>query len=154
MLILRKVFILCSVFLLASCGGGESSSGGNADVTTPGDMLPANFVGTYTGILNLRASAAGLSQSESVPITITVSSNGTVTFTADDPDETVTVGISNAGAFSGNLSIEEDPCTGTISVAGSVDGANASGTVEGDGSCSQNGLNIDVELDGDFSATK
>lgn len=149
-----KLLSIISVLFLAACGDNDSSSGGEVDVTIPGDMLPANFIGTYTGTLNLRASAAGISQADTVPITVTVMANGTVRFSTDDPDEAFTVGINNQGSFSGVADIVEDPCQGTINVAGSVNGSVANGTVQGDGSCNQGGLNVDVELSGDFTANK
>ncbi len=151
---IKKLLVAISLVTLAACGGGSSDSGGNVENTAPGDMLPANFVGTYTGTLNLRASAAGLTESDSFPITITVFENGTVRFDGDDPDETVTVGIANDGNFSASVTITEDPCTGTINLTGSVDGTTARGDVSGDGSCTQNGLTVDAELSGDFNATK
>lgn len=151
---LKLFSIACLLTIFSACGGGDSDSGGEVDTTLPGDMLPSNFIGEYVGVLTLRATASGLSQTESVPITVTVFSNGTVSFAADDPEETFTVGITNAGNFSGSVAIEEDPCAGTITVVGSVDGVNATGAVEGSGSCTDNGLTIDVELDGEFNATK
>ena len=75
-------------------------------------------------------------------------------FDGDDPDETFTVGISNSGDFSGNVTITEDPCSGNISVTGRVDGSRASGDVTGDGECTINGVNLSVTLSGDFSANK
>lgn len=147
------VGLFCLTFLVA-CGGGSSDSGGSSDVTTPGDMLPDNFVGVYAGTLTLTVSAAGISQSDSFAITITVNADGTVRFDGDDPDETFTAPISNAGAFGGSLNIEEDECTGSISVSGSVDGSNASGTVSGTGQCTEGGLTVDVELSGELSAVK
>lgn len=117
-------------------------------------MIPANFVGTYTGSLNLVASALGIEERDSFPITITVTADGMLRFDGDDPDETVTVGVTNDGDFSASISITEDPCEGTISVTGTVNGTTASGTVDGEGSCELSGLNVDVELSGDFSANK
>ena len=80
--------------------------------------------------------------------------NGTVRFDGDDPDETFTVGVTNAGDFAGTANIMEDDCSGTINVVGRVDGTTASGSVDGEGTCNVNGLSLDVELSGDFNATK
>jgi len=150
---LKRVFVFSFLLLLAACGG-SSDSGGNVENTQPGDMLPANFIGTYTGTLTLTASAAGLTQTESAEITLIVAADGTVTFRGDDPDETFTVGISNAGEFSGFVDIVEDECSGNISVQGSVDGTNATASVQGEGSCTVNGLTVNVDLTGNLTASK
>ena len=150
---MKNTLLILTFALLAACGGGDSSSGAGAP-TVAGDMLPANFVGIYTGVLNLEASALGIRERDSFPITITVTADGMLRFDGDDPDETVTVGVTNAGEFSASLPIDEDPCTGTISVSGRIDGTNATGTVEGDGTCIEGSLTVDVELSGDFNATK
>lgn len=151
---MKKLLLIASLVLLGSCGGGDSSSGGAVDPTAPGSMIPASFVGTYSGTLNLVASALGLEERDSFPITITVTSDGMLRFDGDDPDETVTVGVTNDGNFAASITINEDPCEGTINVTGTVDGTTASGTVNGEGSCEDGPLSIDVELSGDFSATK
>lgn len=151
---MKKLIIVClSVFLFA-CGGSDSSSGGGVENSQPGMNLPANFVGVYMGTITLTASAAGLSETDTFSITITVFANGTVRFDGDDPEETFTVGITDAGEFSGNIDINEDECQGTVAVVGQVDGTNATGTVQGDGECEVSGLDIDVELSGTFTATK
>jgi len=149
---MKNAFIAILCLFLFACGG-SSDSGGAVENSQPGDMLPANFVGTYTGMLNLTASAAGLSESDSFPITITVFADGTIRFEGDDPEETFTVGVTNAGAFSGSVDIVEDECSGTINLTGSVDGTTASGNVDGSGTCTINGLSVDVDLAGDFSAS-
>ena len=146
-------FIMIALAMLAACGGGDSSSGA-VEATLPGSNTPASFVGVYTGTLNLRAEALGLTETDSVAITITVLSNGTIRFDGDDEDETFTVGVTDNGNFSGNIEINEDPCVGTVGVTGVVNGTTASGTVQGQGTCISNGLSIDVDLTGDFSANK
>ena len=150
---MKKIIVSFCLLFIAACDGGDSLSGAG-DSTNPGENIPANFVGIYTGPLNLTASALGLSQSDSFPITVTVLANGTVRFDGDDPDETFTVGITNAGDFSGTISIVEDECSGTLSVTGRVDGSQASGDVTGEGECTVNGINLSVTLDGDFDASK
>ena len=150
---MKKIIVSFCLLFIAACGGGDSASGAG-DSTNPGQNIPANFVGTYTGTLNLTASAVGLTESDSFPITVTVLSNGTVRFDGDDPDETFTVGITNAGDFSGTISIVEDECSGTLSVTGRVDGSQATGDVTGDGQCTVNGVNLSVTLRGDFRAIK
>lgn len=146
---------LAAFFLLVliACGSGGSDSGGGED-TTPGDGIPTNFIGTYKGLLNLEASAAGITERDSVEITITVNSDGTIRFDGDDPDETFTVGVTNAGEFSGSLPINQEGCVGTVSVSGRVDGTTASGTLQGAGKCKVSGLDLDVTLRGDFTAIK
>ncbi|MFT5572324.1 MAG: hypothetical protein ACI9FR_001247 [Cryomorphaceae bacterium] len=151
---MKKIFLIISIAFLSACGGGDSSSGAAVDPTTAGTMIPANFVGTYIGTLNLEASALGITESDSFAITITVTADGMLRFDGDEPDETVTVGVTNAGDFSASLSITEDPCTGTINLVGTVDGTTASGTVSGEGTCSEGGLTVDAELSGNFSASK
>lgn len=150
-----RTLLVSAVFLfLVACDDGDSDSGANVETTAPGDMFPASFAGVYSGNLNLTASAAGITQSDSFPITITVNEDATIRFDGDDPDETFTVGVQNDGTFSGSLSINEDPCSGTVSVTGRVDGTNASGNVSGSGNCTQAAVSVDVELSGDFTATK
>ncbi|MFT5137223.1 MAG: hypothetical protein ACI9XU_002217 [Arenicella sp.] len=150
---MKKIIVsFCLVFITA-CGGGDSSSGAG-ESTNPGQDFPANFVGTYIGVVNLTASAVGLTESDSFPITVTVLANGTVRFDGDDPDETFTVDITNAGDFAGDISVVEDECTGTLSVTGRVDGSQATGNVTGDGQCTISGVNLSVTLRGDFSANK
>lgn len=150
---MKKIIVSFCLLFITACGGGDSSSGAG-DNTSPGESIPANFVGTYTGTLNLTASAVGLTESDSFSITVTVMSDGTVRFDGDEPDETFTVGITNAGDFSGSITVTEDECSGTLSVTGRVDGSQASGSVTGDGQCTVNGVNLSVTLRGDFSASK
>lgn len=154
---IRQAINVISLFLIAlslgACGGGGSSSGG-VEATLPGSNTPSSFIGTYTGVLNLTAEALGVKESRSVPITITVQDDGTIRFDGDDADETFTVGVTDGGNFSGNININEDPCEGVAGVTGTVNGMTASGTVEGSGTCVENGLKINVDLSGDFSANK
>jgi hypothetical protein len=153
LIIMKKIIVSFCLLFIAACGGGDSSSGAG-DSTNPGQNIPANFVGIYTGVLNLTASAVGLTQSDSFPITVTVLANGTVRFDGDDPDETFTVGITNSGDFSGTILIVEDECSGTLSVTGKVDGSQASGDVTGEGECTVNVVNLSATLRGDFNASK
>jgi len=131
-----------------------SDSGGMAEPTLPGTNVPANFAGVYNGTLNLSASALGLTETDSFPITITVTDDAMVRFDGDSPEETFTVGLENGGAFRGTLPINEDECSGTVSIEGSVNGTTASGTLSGSGSCNIDGTNVSVTLSGDFSASR
>lgn len=154
---MKHLFILVVVFtvsLITGCGGGSSSSGGAVATTAPGQNLPAEFVGVYRGTLNLRAEAGGLSDSDSFAITITVFEDGTIRFDGDEPDETFTAGVTDAGDFAGNININESDCSGMLAVTGQVDGSTASGTVMGEGTCNFDGINLDVQLSGDFNAIK
>lgn len=151
---MKKIFILLASCLLVACGSGGSDSGGMTDDTLPGTNVPASFAGLYTGTATVEATALGISESDSFPINITVTEDAMVRFDGDDPEETFTVGLANDGAFSGSLPINEDPCTGTVTVTGSVDGTNASGDVSGSGRCLINGLDVDVTLEGTFSASR
>lgn len=148
---LLLVFVSC--FLIA-CSGGSSDSGGMVEPTLPGSNVPASFVGTYAGTLTVTASALGISETESIPITVTVTSDGMIRFAGDDADEAFTVGLGNDGAFSGNLPINEDPCSGSAGVMGSVDGTTASGSISGSGTCDVSGVEVDVTLEGSFSASR
>ncbi len=151
---MKKLLIVALSMFLFSCGSGDSDSGSMVDATLPGTNVPASFVGVYAGTLNLTASALGVTQSDSFPVTVTVTADAMVRFDGDSPEETFTVGIENGGAFRGNLAINEEECTGSVSVVGSVDGSTASGTVNGNGTCQLDGLEIDVTLEGDFSASR
>lgn len=153
------VFFL--VFGLAACGGGDSDSGSMVEPTAPGNSLPANFVGTYTGTLTVTARALGLSQTDTFPITIVVNSDGTVRFEGDDPDETFTSGIANDGSFAVEVSVsdldssvEECDSDTSISVTGNVDGTTAAGDVSGEGRCTIDGITADISLSGTFTANK
>jgi len=148
---LALIFTINLLFLSA-CGGGSSSSG--VDPTIAGENIPAIFVGVYKGTLNLTAEAISLTESDTFEITITVFEDGTIRFDGDEPDETFTAGITNDGDFAGNITITEDECNGTVGVTGRVDGTTATGTLEGDGECDISGLTVDVDLTGDFTATK
>ena len=152
--ILAKITLTLSLLMLVACGGGGSFSG--VEPSIPGQNLPAIFIGVYTGTLNATIKGAGLSESDTFQITITVFANGTVRFDGDDPDETFTVGVTDAGDFSGNLRAEDfnDDCTGVVGVTGNVDGTTASGTINGDGECDVSGLDIGIDVTGTFSATK
>jgi len=152
--ILSKYLLTFSLIVLVACGSGGSSSG--VDPTMPGQNLPPIFVGVYTGTLNATIKGAGITDSDTFQITITVFADGTIRFDGDDPDETFTVGITDAGDFAGNLEAEDfnDDCTGTVGVTGNVDGTTATGTIEGDGECDVAGLDIGVEVTGTFTATK
>jgi hypothetical protein len=151
---MKNLLLVFASCLLIACSGGSSDSGGMVDSTLPGTNVPSSFVGTYTGNLSVTFSALGISQTESIPIIITVTSDGMVSFAGDDADQVFTVGIGNNGVFAGNLPINEDPCSGSVGVTGTVDGSNASGSVSGNGSCSVSGVEIDVTLEGTFSATR
>ena len=85
---------------------------------------------------------------------ITVNEDGTLRFDGDDPEETFTVGLQNDGVFQGNLPLDQMGCTGNVGVTGQVDGTNVTGDIDGSGECDIDGLNVDVELEGDFSATR
>ena len=146
------LILTINLFVLSACGGGGSSSG--VDPTVAGENIPAIFVGVYKGTLNLTAKAIGVTESDSFEITITVFEDGTIRFDGDEPDETFTAGITNDGDFAGNITIQEDECSGTVGVTGRVDGTTATGTIDGDGECDISGLSVDVDLTGDFSATK
>ena len=150
----RVLLILALSFMLASCGGGGSSAGAQVAETTAGDNLPASFVGVYTGTLTVTARGGGLSETDTFPVTVTVNADSTVRFDGDEPNETFTVGITNAGAFSGNLSINESDCEGVVGITGTVDGTNAMGTVVGEGVCDVSLIDINVDLEGTFTARK
>lgn len=152
---MRKFLLVLSLLFISACGSsGDSDSGGMVDSTLPGTSIPASFAGTYTGTLNITASALGLSETDSFPVTITVGTDGLVRFDGDDPDETFTVGLTDTGAFSGNLPINEEECSGSVGTTGMVDGTTASGNLSGNGTCTIDGLTVDVTLEGDFLATK
>lgn len=151
---IKQLIIALAFIALTACGGGGSDSGSAAEVTLTSDAFPARFVGIYTGVVNFTATATGLSESDSFPITVTVFADGRLRFDGDDPEETVTVVVDNNGQFVAAISIAEAPCTATFNVNGSVDGVTAAGAVDGQGSCSQDGLTIDVVLTGDFSASR
>lgn len=149
-----SVFTIAALLILSACGSGDSDSGGGE--TEAGSNIPAVFVGTYQGTINLRASAAGLTVNESYPITITVMADGQLRFDGDEPDETFTVGVGNDGSFRGELPVDEEDCTGTVTVNGQINaaGTNVSGDLDGDGECQVSGTNLNVDLSGDFSANK
>ena len=151
---MKKLLVLFACCFLIACGGGSSDSGGMVDATLPGTNVPANFAGTYTGMITFTASALGITETDSFPITVTVTDDAMVRFDGDDPDETFTVGLGNDGGFSGNLPINEDPCSGSVGVTGVVDGTTASGSISGSGNCNVNGLDVDVTLEGTFTATR
>jgi hypothetical protein len=147
------LLIFASLFIIA-CSDGSSDSGGMLDATLPGTNVPSSFVGVYTGSLTVTASALGISETESIPITVTVTSDGMVRFAGDDADEVFIVGLGNDGVFSGNLPINEDPCSGSVGVSGTIDGSTASGNLSGSGACNVSGLEVEVTLDGSFSAAR
>lgn len=155
---MKSILLFASVLFLSACGGGDSSSGGAVDPTAPGSMIPANFVGTYTGTVTgvITASAAGISieESDTFPITFTVAADGNVTISSPEIDETVVVGVTNDGSFVGVISRTEDPCEATINVVGTIDGTTASGTVNGTGTCTEGLITVDATLTGEFTATK
>lgn len=151
---MKKILIVLASIFLVACGSGDSDSGGMTDATLPGTNVPASFAGLYTGTASITASALGITESDMFPISITVTDDAMVRFDGDDPEETFTVGLANDGAFSGSLPINEDPCTGTVSVTGSVDGTTAAGDISGSGRCLINGLDVEVTLEGTFSASR
>ncbi|MEO0368732.1 MAG: hypothetical protein AAF197_08095 [Pseudomonadota bacterium] len=158
MQILKLIALTASfifVLLLAGCDLGGSSSGADqVPSTEAGNMIPAEFVGTYIGTLNLEADGIGISERDSFPIMITVTADGMLRFDGDDPDETFTVGVANDGRFSGNLRIDDDDVEGVLGVSGQVDGTTASGTVTGEGEVDTGLITIAVDVTGDFNATK
>lgn len=149
-----SVITLISIFMLSACGGGSSDSGSGE--TEAGSSIPEAFIGVYNGTINLRASAAGLTARESYPITITVTADGQLRFDGDEPNETATVGVTNDGRFSGQIPVDEEDCSGTVTFSGQINaaGTNASGDLEGEGRCTVSGTTLDVDLSGDFSANK
>lgn len=150
----RKFILVSFVLFISACGGGDSDSGGSADATIPGTNVPVSFVGTYQGTLNVSASALGTSISDSFPITITVNEDSTVRFDGDDPEETFTVGLQNDGVFQGGLPLDQSGCTGNVTVTGQVDGTNVTGDLAGTGNCDIDGLTVEVDLVGDFNASR
>lgn len=150
---MKNLFLVFISIFIASCGG-NSTTGAQVDESVAGMMIPANFVGVYTGTLSVTAEAAGITESDTFVITVTVTADGMIRFDGDDPDETFTVGLMDDGSFSGNLFIDEDPCEGTVGAVGVVDGTTVTGTVTGEGVCEEGVIEIDVDLDGTFSASK
>jgi len=151
---MKKLFLLFASCFLIACSDGDSDSGTMIDDTLPGTSVPASFAGTYTGSGTVTASAIGITVTEMFPVTVVVTNDAMVRFEGDEPDETFTVGLSNDGSFAGTLPINEEECTGTASVQGMVDGVTASGTLSGSGTCNVNGSNVDVTLEGTFTATQ
>ncbi len=149
---MKNIFLVSISLFLASCGGG-SSTGAQVDESVAGDMVPDSFVGVYTGTLTVTAQAIGITESGTFPITVTVTDDGMIRFDGDDPEETFTTGLMNDGSFSGNLPIDEDPCEGVVGTVGMIVGNTVSGTLTGEGSCEEGILDLDVELDGTFSAS-
>ncbi len=151
-----KKFILLffAIVSLSACDGGGSDSGSMTEDTLPGTNVPTSFVGTYTGTLDITASALGITVTDSFPITVTVNDDATVRFDGDDPEETFTVGLQNDGIFRGNLPIDQEGCTGTVAAEGQVNGTTVTGTIEGDGNCTIDGVTADVTLEGTFNATR
>ena len=149
----KLFFTFASLLFLAACGG-NSTSGAQVDESVAGMMIPASFVGVYRGSLTVTAEAAGITETDTFVITVTVTSDGMIRFDGDDPEETFTVGLTDSGTFSGNLPINEDPCKGTVGVIGAINGNTVSGTVTGEGVCEEGILEVDVDLDGNFSANK
>lgn len=149
---MKKIIFVLSLLVLSACGGGGSDSGGTA--ASPGPAPLASLVGVYNGSATLTASAAGISETDTFPITITVTEDAMVRFDGDEPDETFTVPLSDTGAFSGSLTINEAECSGSVMLNGSVDGTTAAGTISGAGQCIVSGASFDVDLTGDFSASR
>ena len=151
---LNRVLLLIAILFLSACDLGDSDSGAMVEPTLPGTNVPASFAGTYTGTLDVTAEALGVSESDSFDITITVTDDAMVRFEGDDPDEVFVVGLANDGTFAGNLQIQEDECSGSLATTGQVDGTTASGDVTGSGQCRVSGINVDVTLNGSFSASR
>jgi len=150
----KILFILCALVLTA-CGGGSTTSG-QVEETIAGTMIPARFVGVYNGTVNVRFETSGaisVSDSISEELIVTVFQNGMIRFEVDG--EMFTVGLTDAGNFSGNLDagafVEE--CEGILGISGQVDGTTASGTLSGEGECRDGVLSANIDVTGDFSAT-
>ena len=145
----RIVSVLLLTVILSACGGSDTSV--ETVEVTPGSV-PNTLVGVYRGTLDARGEVSLLRLSESIsqPITITVREDNTITFAGDDPDEVFTTDIGSNGGFNGSLPLNEDGCSGTLNVSGTVDGTNAQGSVGGSGSCE----GLDVDITGSFSATR
>jgi len=151
----KILFVFALAFTISACDSGDSDSGAMVEPTLPGTNVPASFVGVYTGNLTVTAQALSLSETDTFPITVTVTQDAMVRFDGDDPDETFTVGLANDGRFAGNLPVDViEECTGNLSVEGRIDGTTASGDANGEGRCRVSGINIDVTLSGNFSATR
>lgn len=148
-----KILLLIVAFGLTACGGGSSGSGASVEPTQAGNSLPENFLGIYRGVLNLTLSTLIVSESGSFPIVLEVMSNGMVSVTIDDEDPEM-FPINNEGRFSGQASFADEDCEAFLGVSGSVNGATASGTINGEGSCALGSDRLDIEAEGDFSASK
>lgn len=147
---MRKMIAgLFMVSMLGACGGGSSTSSGAAGGGTNGESID----GTYNGVINATAEALGISESASEPFTVTIA-NQTLSFVGDDPGETFTAPIDGQGNFSGTYTYVDDECTGNITLSGAVNAPNIIGSVDGTGICRIDGTRIDVDITGDFSATR
>ena len=150
----KLLFVSILLMFLASCGG-NSTTGAQVEESEAGMMIPDSFVGVYVGSLTVTAEVAGIfDETDTFDITVTVTEDGMVLFEGDDPDETFTVGLTDEGTFSGNIFIDEDPCEGVVGALGAFVGDTVSGTVDGEGVCSEGLIELDADLEGTFSATR
>ena len=119
--------IFTSIALLSACGGG--STGGVGTQNSP-------HVGTYSGSVNLTATASGVpTVSATDVISVYIRPDGTVLL--GDSENIFAVGTLNGDTFSftGAASVlaDDTSCTGTITITGTVSNGTGTGTISSSG---------------------
>jgi len=151
MKILKYIFILFVIVLLALFAYDFYNSKSLKKVSVSKGAVPYKFTGKYYGNISGSAQAKHmplLRKSLSTKVQITVRRNNKITFYGDGESFTTTIGSN--GGFNGKLRIKEKKCSGLLKVSGFVNGKTAKGKLGGNGSCE----GIAITLNGKFSANK
>lgn len=150
--------LLLLTALIAGCGSkSEIISGtGDSGVESDGGALSAAFAGTYTGTILLNAKGSRIDSSDTSSAVLVVRTDGTAQLTIDG--DNVIEGFMNGRSFGFSVVVIENEggvkCDANALLTGSINGAKATGTVNGSGDCSVLTATTGFEVTGSMNLTR
>ena len=138
------------VLFLTACSGGGSSSGGPI---TEND-------GIFSGFATVTLSAAGTSDTEDIDLQVVVANNivTSVTFGGlEEASSIPVVGNTVSLLFQDTVPVMLDDninCTGSFEFAGMFSGDTLNGPINGALDCSMDGITVQIQISGSFTATR
>ena len=145
--------VLVSAFcasILSACGGGSSDSDSGTGGAAPAPATQTVFNGTQ----NLTLMALGMNETDSAPFQLAINGN-TVTISTDGT-------VIGSGALSGSnftvsasdtLTDDGVTCSFALNYSGVINGNTTSGSISGNGTCSDANNNVPVTASGNFNGS-